>query len=144
VVAEVPFVDCVTTMSDPTIPLTINEWDEWGDPRHDPVMRAYLRSYSPYDNMPPLPWPDLLVTGSVHDARVLIKEPARWVARLRATAAASADHADGGPAGRLLFRAELGTEAHMGPTGRYDKLRYEAEVLAFIVTATGMPAAPGG
>ena len=138
VVAEVPFVDCVTTMSDPTIPLTINEWDEWGDPRHDPVMRAYLRSYSPYDNTPPLPWPDLLVTGNVHDTRVLIKEPARWVARLRATAAASPH---GGAAGRLLFRAELGTEAHMGPTGRYDKLRYEAEVLAFIVTATGMPAA---
>jgi oligopeptidase B len=139
VVAEVPFVDCVTTMSDPTIPLTINEWDEWGDPRDDPVMRAYMRSYNPYDNVPAFPWPDLLVTGSVHDTRVLIKEPARWVARLRATAAAATGP---GPAGRLLFRAELGTEAHMGPTGRYDKLRYEAEVLAFIVTATGMPAAP--
>jgi len=138
VVAEVPFVDCVATMSDPTIPLTINEWDEWGDPRDDPVMRAYLRSYSPCDNMPPLPWPDLLVTGSVHDTRVLIKEPAKWVARLRATAGATA-----GAAPRLLFRAELGTEAHMGPTGRYDKLRYEAEVLAFIMTATGMPAAAG-
>ncbi len=136
VVAEVPFVDVVTTMSDPTIPLTINEWDEWGDPRDDQAMRAYMRSYSPYDNMPPLPWPDLLVTGNVHDTRVLIKEPARWVARLRATAAASADSR---AASRLLFRAELGTEAHMGPTGRYDKLRYEAEVLAFVVTATGMP-----
>jgi oligopeptidase B len=136
VVAEVPFVDVVTTMSDPTIPLTINEWDEWGDPRDDPAMRAYMRSYSPYDNMPPRPWPDLLVTGSVHDTRVLIKEPARWVARLRATAAADPDP---GPARRLLFRAELGTEAHMGPTGRYDKLRYQAEVLAFVVTATGMP-----
>ena len=143
VVAEVPFVDVVTTMSDPTIPLTINEWDEWGDPRDDPAMRAYMRSYSPYDNMPPLPWPDLLVTGSVHDTRVLIKEPARWVARLRATAAADPDAAAAAAAGRLLFRAELGTEAHMGPTGRYDKLRYEAEVLAFIVTVTGMPAAPG-
>jgi oligopeptidase B len=138
VVAEVPFVDVVTTMSDPTIPLTINEWDEWGDPRDDPAMRAYMRSYSPYDNMPARPWPDLLVTGNVHDTRVLIKEPARWVARLRATAAADPDS---GAASRVLFRAELGTEAHMGPTGRYDKLRYEAEVLAFIVTATGMPAA---
>ena len=142
VVAEVPFVDVVNSMLDPTIPLTINEWDEWGDPRDDPVMRAYLLSYSPYDNMPPLPWPDLLVTGNVHDSRVLIKEPARWVARLRATAAADPGAGPGtGAAGRLLFRAELGTEAHMGPTGRYDKLRYEAEVLAFIVTATGMPAA---
>jgi oligopeptidase B len=119
-------------MSDPTIPLTINEWDEWGDPASDPVIRAYMRSYSPYDNVPPPPWPDLLVTGNVHDTRVLIREPAKWVARLRAAAAASADT---GPGSRLLFRAEQGTEAHMGPTGRYDKLRYEAEVLAFIMTA---------
>ena len=163
VVAEVPFVDCVTTMSDPTIPLTINEWDEWGDPRNDPVMRAYLRSYSPYDNIPALPWPDLLVTGNAHDTRVLIREPAKWVARLRATAAASTGTGTGSPGtagtnagtaaaspgtgtgsadSRVLFRAELGTEAHMGPTGRYDKLRYEAEVLAFIVSATEMPATP--
>ena len=73
----------------PVIPLTINEWDEWGDPRNDPVMRAYLRSYSPYDNVPPPPWPDLLVTGNAHDTRVLIREPAKWVARLRATAAST-------------------------------------------------------
>jgi len=138
VVAEVPFVDCVTTMSDPTIPLTINEWDEWGNPATDPVIRAYMRSYSPYDNVPPLPWPDLLVTGNVHDTRVLIREPAKWVARLRAAAASAGT----GAGSRLLFRAELGTEAHMGPTGRYDKLRYEAEVLAFIATATDLPATP--
>ena len=72
-------------MLDPTIPLTINEWDEWGDPR-DPAMRAYMSSYSPYDNVPAGPRPDLLVTGSLHDPRVLIHEPAKWVARLRATA----------------------------------------------------------
>jgi len=154
VVAEVPFVDCVATMSDPTIPLTINEWDEWGDPRDDPAMRAYLRSYSPYDNVPPFPWPDLLVTGSVHDSRVLIKEPAKWVARLRAAAAeraaagrAGGDRAAPGQAGGdspILFRAELGAGAHMGPTGRYEKLRYEAEILAFIVTAAGMPEVPAG
>ncbi len=142
VVAEVPFVDCVTTMSDPAIPLTINEWDEWGDPRDDPAMLAYLRSYSPYDNMPRAPWPDLLVTGSVHDPRVLIHEPAKWVARLRATAAERAAAGEAGQGSRLLFRAELGAGAHMGPAGRYDKLRYEAEVLAFIVTAAGLPEAP--
>jgi hypothetical protein len=84
VVAEVPFVDCVTTMLDPGIPLTIGEWDEWGDPR-DPDIRAYMESYSPYDNVPPGPRPGLLVTGSLHDPRVLIHEPAKWVARLRAT-----------------------------------------------------------
>ena len=128
VVAEVPFVDVVTSMLDPTIPLTITEWDEWGDPR-DPAMRAYMSSYSPYDNVPDGPRPDLLVTGSLHDPRVLIHEPAKWVARLRAT--------DRGAGGRVLFRPELGAGAHVGPAGRYDQLRYEAEVLAFILAAAG-------
>jgi oligopeptidase B len=127
VVAEVPFVDCVTTMLDPSIPLTVSEWDEWGDPR-DPRIRAYLASYSPYDNVPAGRRPDLLVTGSLHDPRVLIHEPAKWVARLRASDTAGS---------RLLFRAELGAGAHTGPAGRYDSLRYEAEVLAFAVDAVG-------
>ena len=125
VVAEVPFVDCVTTMLDPSIPLTINEWDEWGDPR-DPAARAYLASYSPYDNVPAGRRPDLLVTGSLHDPRVLIHEPAKWVAKLRATDAVDS---------RLLFRAELGAGAHVGPAGRYGRLRHEAEILAFILAA---------
>jgi oligopeptidase B len=132
VVAEVPFVDVVTSMLDPTIPLTVTEWDEWGDPR-DPAMRAYLSSYSPYDNVPAGPRPDLMVTGSVHDPRVLIHEPAKWVARLRATDSG----AGAGPGGRVLFRPELGAGAHVGPAGRYDQLRYEAEILAFILTAAG-------
>ena len=134
VVAEVPFVDVVNTMLDPTIPLTINEWDEWGDPR-EPAMRAYMGSYSPYDNPPAGPRPDLLVTGSLHDPRVLVHEPAKWVARLRATSPAGADGPAGG--GRVLFRPELGAGAHVGPAGRYDKLAYEAEVLAFILDAAG-------
>jgi oligopeptidase B len=128
VVAEVPFVDCVSSMLDPSIPLTINEWDEWGDPR-EPAARAYLASYSPYDNVPAGPRPGLLVTGSLHDPRVLIHEPAKWVAKLRATGAT------GATGSRLLFRAELGAGAHVGPAGRYDRLRYEAEILAFIVDA---------
>jgi oligopeptidase B len=127
VVAEVPFVDCVTTMLDPSIPLTVTEWDEWGDPR-DPAMRAYLASYSPYDNPPAGPRPDLLVTGSLHDSRVLIHEPAKWVARLRATGTAGS---------RVLFRAELGAGAHAGPTGRFGQLAYEAEILAFVVDVAG-------
>jgi oligopeptidase B len=137
VVAEVPFVDVVNSMLDPTIPLTITEWDEWGDPR-DPAIRAYMESYSPYDNVPGGDRPDLLVTGSVHDPRVLVHEPAKWVARLRATAAAGATGQDGGGA-RVLFRPELGAGAHVGPAGRYEKLAYEAEVLAFILDAGGRP-----
>ena len=131
VVAEVPFVACVTTMLDPSIPLTAGEWDERGDPR-DPSERAYLASYSPYDNVPDGVRPSLLVTGSLHDPRVLIHEPAKWVARLRASAA---------PGGRLLFRPELGAGAHVGPSGRYDHLRYEAEILAFILDEAGLPPA---
>jgi len=132
VVAEVPFVDCVASMLDPSVPLTVNEWDEWGDPR-DPRVRAYMASYSPYNNVPAGPRPDLLVTGSLHDPRVLIHEPAKWVARLRASDTAG----PGTPGSRLLFRPELGVGAHVGPAGRYDRLRYEAEILAFIVDAAG-------
>ena len=81
VVAEVPFVDVVTTMLDDTIPLTVNEWDEWGDPHVRADFDAML-AYSPYDNLPPAGGrPDLLVTGAVHDARVMVREPAKWVAR---------------------------------------------------------------
>jgi oligopeptidase B len=130
VVAEVPFVDCVTTMLDPTIPLTINEWDEWGDPR-DPGDFECLRSYSPYDNVPGADRPPLLVTGAVHDPRVGVHEPAKWVARLRATAGPAATEP-------LLFRVETGVGAHTGPSGRYAQLNYEAEVHAFVLDAMGI------
>jgi oligopeptidase B len=130
VVAEVPFVDCVTTMLDPGIPLTIEEWAEWGDPR-DPDDFACLRAYSPYDNPPAGARPALLVTGAVNDARVLVHEPAKWVARLR-----EADDAGSS----VLFRVELGAGAHTGPSGRYGHLRYEAEIYAFILTALGLAA----
>ncbi len=129
VVAEVPFVDCVTTMLDPSIPLTINEWDEWGDPR-DPFDYACLRSYSPFDNPPAGSRPPLLVTGAVHDPRVGVHEPAKWVARLRAT----------GPESPVLFRVELGAGAHAGPSGRFAQAGYEAEVHAFILDAMDISA----
>ena len=84
-IAEVPFVDVVTTMLDPSIPLTINEWDEWGDPRK-PDEYQWLLAYSPYDNLPAAGGrPDLLVTGALHDPRVMVWEPAKWVAALRET-----------------------------------------------------------
>src|SRR6266571_2576156 len=113
-------------------------------------IRAYMESYSPYDNVPAGPRPDLLVTGSLHDPRVLIHEPAKWAARLRATSG-TGDRSDGaggtgaggagggGGTGRLLFRPELGAGAHVGPAGRYDRMRYEAEVLAFIMTSVSLP-----
>src|SRR5262249_25138656 len=119
VVAEVPFVDVVNSMLDPTIPLTIGEWAGGGAPR-EPAMRACMESYSPYDNVPAGPRPDLLVTGSLHDPRVLVHEPAKWVAKLRAASPAGADGTDGD--GRVLFRPELGAGAHVGPARRYGQL----------------------
>jgi len=132
VVAEVPFVDCVTTMLDPSMPLTINEWDEWGDPR-DPGDYACIRSYSPYDNPPAGPRPALLVTGAAADPRVAVHEPAKWVARLRATAASEQPSP-------LWFRVELGAGAHTGPSGRFAQAGYEAEVHAFVLDAMQCPA----
>jgi oligopeptidase B len=128
VVAEVPFVDVVTTMLDETIPLTAQEWDEWGDPRR-PEDFAWMLAYSPYDNVPPVEdRPPLLVTGAVHDPRVMYWEPAKWVARLRATGSTDT---------RVLLRMELGAGAHVGPSGRYAHLRYEAEVFAWVLDALG-------
>ncbi|MBF4769282.1 S9 family peptidase [Nocardioides agariphilus] len=125
VLAEVPFVDVITSMSDDSLPLTVNEWDEWGDPRVREHFDAML-AYSPYDNPPPAGGrPDLMVTGAVHDTRVLVHEPAKWVARLRET--------DPDWARQCLFRVELGTGSHVGPSGRLDHLAYEAAVAAWLL-----------
>lgn len=129
IVAEVPFVDVVTTMLDESVPLTAQEWTEWGDPRR-PDDFAWLLAYSPYDNPPPAGQrPRLLVTGAVHDPRVMVGEPAKWVARLRATGST-------GP--EVLFRVETGAGAHVGPSGRYRRLRYEAEVYAWVLETMGL------
>ncbi|WP_457143726.1 prolyl oligopeptidase family serine peptidase [Mycobacterium sp. URHB0021] len=137
VVAEVPFVDVVTTMLDPSLPLTVPEWDEWGHPT-DPDDYAVMVSYSPVDNPPSVDArPALLVTGAVHDTRVLVREPAKWVATLRA---GDPDHGAGiDPTSAVsrrtvLFRAETGSGAHAGPAGRYSQLEYEAEIYAWILT----------
>ena len=123
VIAEVPFVDVVTTMLDPDLPLTAAEWDEWGDPRK-PEEFAWMLAYSPYDNLPPAGTrTDLLVTGAVHDPRVMYFEPAKWVAALR--------ESDPAWSPRCLLRMETGAGAHVGPSGRYAHLSYEAEVLAW-------------
>lgn len=125
VVAEVPFVDVVTTMFDASIPLTITEWDEWGDPRRKDDF-DWMLAYSPYDHPPEAgSRPDLLVTGAVNDPRVMVHEPAKWVARLRET--------DPAWSPRCLFRVETGAGAHTGPSGRFGHLAYEAEVYAWVL-----------
>ena len=125
-VAEVPFVDVVTTMMDPSLPLTVIEYDEWGDP-NDLDYLEVMASYSPYDNVRAADYPALLATAGLNDPRVQYWEPAKWVAKLRHTATG------GGP---ILLRTELGA-GHGGRSGRYDAWRDEARVLAFVLDRIG-------
>ncbi|HTW07926.1 MAG TPA: S9 family peptidase [Acidimicrobiales bacterium] len=130
VVAEVPFVDVVTTMTDESLPLTITEWEEWGNPRDDAAAYAYMKSYSPYDNVRATEYPATFVTAGLNDPRVGYWEPAKWVAKLRAT---KTDH------NPLVLRTEMGA-GHGGPSGRYDTWRDEARIQAFILTAVASQA----
>jgi oligopeptidase B len=127
IVAQVPFVDALTSILDPTLPLTVPEWEEWGDPLHDADVYAYIKAYSPYENVSPVRvYPPILAVTSLNDTRVLYREPAKWIARLQA-------NAKGGP---FLLRTEM-TAGHGGRSGRYDKWREEALVLAWIVSTAG-------
>jgi oligopeptidase B len=127
VVAEVPFVDCLTTILDESLPLTVIEWEEWGNPGADPEVYRYMKSYSPYDNVAALPYPPVLATAGLNDPRVSYWEPAKWVLRLRERSTSGAP---------VLLKTELGA-GHMGPSGRYDAWKDEAVVLAFIVDRLG-------
>ena len=129
IVAEVPFVDVVTTMLDPDLPLTITEWEEWGDPA-EPVAYERMKSYSPYDNVGARPYPAMFVTTGLNDPRVQYWEPAKWVAKLRVNSTS------GKP---ILLRTEMGA-GHGGPSGRYDAWRDEATVLAFVCSSAGVDA----
>jgi oligopeptidase B len=127
VVADVPFVDVITTMSDSTIPLTAGEWLQWGDPRAEPYY-SYMKSYSPYDNVARKAYPAMLVTAGLNDPRVGYWEPAKWVARLRASK--TDDHI-------LLLRTNMGA-GHGGASGRYDALHEESIRYAFILDQLGL------
>ena len=102
IVANVAFVDALTTILDPSLPLTVVEWEEWGNPLEDPEVYAYMKSYSPYENVTAQPYPPILAETSLHDTRVLYVEPAKWVARLRALGdgAGSEAAAEDGDVGR--------------------------------------------
>ncbi|WP_440072103.1 S9 family peptidase [Streptosporangium sp. OZ121] len=125
VVAEVPFVDALNTILDPSLPLTVIEWDEWGDPLHDPEVYAYMKSYTPYENVDGRVYPPILAITSLNDTRVFYHEPAKWIAKLR-------DVARGGP---FLLKTEMGA-GHGGRSGRYDSWREEAFTLSWILDTT--------
>src|SRR5690606_3866022 len=83
ILAGVPFVDALNSVLDPDLPLTVTEWEEWGDPLHDAEAYAYMKSYSPVENVRQQHYPRILAVTSLNDTRVLYVEPAKWVARLR-------------------------------------------------------------
>jgi oligopeptidase B len=130
IVAEVPFVDCLTTMLDPSLPLTVIEQEEWGDPIASEDDYRLIKSYSPYDNVRPEPYPKMLVTSGLNDPRVSYFEPTKWVQKLRAS------HPDNAAPGRVLLRMEL-SAGHGGPSGRYQLWRKRAFVMAFVLESVG-------
>ena len=129
VVAEVPFVDALTTMLDASLPLTVGEWEEWGNPDASATAYRTMKSYSPYDNVvnvnedgSPRVYPHLYAAGGLNDSRVGFWEPAKWVLKLRDTNVANIAY----------LKTEMGA-GHGGPSGRYEAWRDEAQVLAFIL-----------
>ncbi|MFN5344167.1 MAG: S9 family peptidase [Bacteroidota bacterium] len=127
VIAQVPFVDVITTMSDPTIPLTTNEYDEWGNPANKDAY-FYMKSYSPYDNVAAKEYPNLLVTTGLHDSQVQYFEPAKWVARLRKLKTDK---------NVLLLKTNM-EAGHGGASGRFDYLKDVALQYAFLFALEGI------
>jgi oligopeptidase B len=131
VVAEVPFVDVVTTMLDDSIPLTTGEFDEWGDPKEKDAYERML-SYSPYDNVKDSEYPAMLVLTGFHDSQVQYWEPAKWGQRLR-------EHQKAGEPILLKTNMEAG---HGGASGRFERLKEVALIYAFLIQRAGLPSAP--
>jgi oligopeptidase B len=127
IVADVPFVDVINTMLDASLPLTAQEWEQWGNPAVEAEYR-YMLQYSPYDNVAAQAYPWMLVTTSFNDSQVMYWEPAKWVARLRATRTNTSP---------LLLKTNL-AGGHSGASGRYERLRETAFRYAFLLDATGI------
>jgi oligopeptidase B len=127
VLAGVPFVDVLNTMLDASLPLTIGEYEEWGNPQEKPYY-DYIKTYSPYDNVEAKPYPAMLITGGLNDPRVSYWEPAKWAAKLRAL------KKDGHV---LLLKTNMGS-GHFGASGRYEYLKETAFNYAFLLNALGI------
>ncbi|OLT39942.1 oligopeptidase B [Serinicoccus sp. CNJ-927] len=136
--AGVAFVDALTTILDPSLPLTVSEWEEWGNPVESAQIYALMRSYTPYENIRPVDYPAILATTGLNDTRVYYVEPAKWVARLRETVTSD-------PQDRpILLKTEM-VAGHGGKTGRYDAWRETAFEIAFVLDqldATQVDATP--
>ena len=125
ILAQVPFVDPLTTILDPSLPLTVTEWDEWGNPLSDSDVYHYMKSYSPYENVAAQNYPAILAMTSLHDTRVYYVEPAKWVAALRHT------NAGGNP---VLLKTQM-TAGHGGISGRYERWKETAYQYAWLLAA---------
>ncbi|MFC7676472.1 S9 family peptidase [Mycolicibacterium sp. GCM10028919] len=121
ILAQVPFVDALTTILDPSLPLTVTEWDEWGNPLADADVYEYMKSYSPYENVEPKRYPAILAMTSLNDTRVYYVEPAKWVAALR--------HAN---VDSVLLKTEM-SAGHGGISGRYERWREAAFQYAWVL-----------
>ena len=131
ILASVPFVDPLTTILDPSLPLTVTEWDEWGNPLEDPDVYHYMKSYAPYENVEPRQYPAILAMTSLNDTRVYYTEPAKWVAALR--------HAQQDPEAegvRVLLKTEMNA-GHGGISGRYERWKETAFQFAWILETAG-------
>lgn len=127
IVAQVPFVDVVTTMLDDTIPLTTGEYDEWGNP-NEKAYYDYMKSYSPYDNIETKNYPNLLITTGFHDSQVQYWEPAKWTAKLRELK--TDDNI-------LIFKTDM-SSGHGGASGRFESLKEIALEYAFLFKVEGL------
>jgi oligopeptidase B len=129
--AAVPFVDALTTILDPSLPLTVPEWEEWGDPLHNADIYRCMKGYTPYENIAAVDYPAILATTSLNDIRVYFVEPAKWVARLRETVTNDLAQRP------ILFKIEM-VAGHGGKSGRYDAWKQYAWELAFLMDQVGV------
>ncbi|QVI22160.1 S9 family peptidase [Nocardia tengchongensis] len=127
ILSNVPFVDPLTSILDPSLPLTVTEWDEWGNPLEDKEVYDYMKSYSPYENVTAQDYPAMLAITGLNDTRVLYVEPAKWVAKLRATRTGDA---------QLLLKTEM-SAGHGGVSGRYEKWKEVAFEFAWVLDTAG-------
>jgi oligopeptidase B len=136
VLAGVPFVDALTTILDPSLPLTAGEWEEWGNPIEDPEIYRAMRAYTPYENVRDgAEYPAVFATTSLNDTRVFFVEPAKWIQRLR-------EATSGDPEARpIALRAEM-VAGHAGRSGRYGRWESRAEEYAFALGQVGASQEP--
>ncbi|MFE6924099.1 S9 family peptidase [Nocardia sp. NPDC057663] len=128
ILANVPFVDPLTSILDPSLPLTVIEWDEWGNPLADKDVYEYMKSYSPYENVEAKDYPAILAITSLNDTRVLYVEPAKWVAKLRDTKTGDSE---------LLLKTEM-SAGHGGVSGRYEKWKEVGFEYAWVLDKVGL------